>query len=121
MSEVIEHVANPESLIREGWAVCKESLWVTFPNIAYFPHRLRLLFARFPVQWTVFPGEHLRFWSVTDFLFWIRDLDLPGPLLRPSNGLTFLALHRLWPNLFANQIVVRVKKEAVAIVEKSEA
>jgi len=107
MSEVVEHVADAEQFVLDAWAVTRRSLWVTFPNIAYFPHRLRLLAGNFPAQWVVFPGEHLRFWSIPDFTAWLSSLSLPAPRIVASNGLTVLRLHRAWPNLFANQIVAR--------------
>ena len=107
LSEVVEHVADAERFVADAWAVTRRSLWVTFPNIAYFPHRLRLLCGKFPVQWVVFPGEHLRFWSIPDFAAWLSSLSLPAPRIVASNGLTVLRLHRAWPNLFGNQIVVR--------------
>lgn len=110
MSEVIEHVADAEGLLRQAWALTGGTLWLTFPNIAYFSHRLRLLFGRFPVQWAVFPGEHVRFWSLPDFREWLTGLGLPQAAILPSNGVTVLGLHRWWPNLFANQIVVRVDR-----------
>lgn len=110
MSEVVEHVADAETLVRTAWDLAGRALWLTFPNIAYFPHRLRLLAGRFPVQWVVFPGEHLRYWSVPDFREWLVGLGLPQPQMLPSNGVTFLALHRKWPNLLANQIVVRIDR-----------
>jgi methionine biosynthesis protein MetW len=112
MSEVLEHVQDPENFVRRGWDVARQSLWLTFPNIAYFSHRLRLAAGKFPVQWVVFPGEHLRFWSVTDFRQWLRRLGLPEAQIYPSNGVTVFGLHRLWPNLFANQIVVRLDRSA---------
>jgi methionine biosynthesis protein MetW len=107
MSEVVEHVADAERFVLDAWSLARRSLWVTFPNIAYFPHRLRLLSGKFPVQWVVFPGEHLRFWSVPDFTAWLASLSLPPPHVRASNGLTLAGLDRAWPNLFGNQIVVR--------------
>jgi len=85
----------------------RHSLWLTFPNIAYFPHRLRLLSGKFPVQWVVFPGEHLRFWSVPGFAAWLASLSVPALDVIASNGLTVARLHRVWPNLFGNQMVVR--------------
>jgi methionine biosynthesis protein MetW len=111
MSEVVEHVADAERLLREGWRLTKRTLWVTFPNIGYFPHRLRLLTGRFPVQWVVFPAEHLRFWTVPDFRDWLRGLGLPAAQFTPSNGLAVGGLHRLWPNLLANQMVARIDRE----------
>ena len=107
MSEVVEHVADAEQFVLDAWALTRKTLWVTFPNIAYFPHRLRLLAGKAPVQWAVFPGEHLRFWSVPDFRAWITSLSLPPPAMVASNGFTLARLHRLWPNLFGSQIVVR--------------
>lgn len=110
LSEVIEHVPEAEQTLVAAWALTRQSLWVTFPNIAYFPHRLRLLSGKFPIQWTVFPGEHLRFWSIPDFRAWLASLSLPPPSIVASNGLTIARLHRVWPNLFGNQIVVRCNR-----------
>lgn len=107
MSEVVEHVADAERFVADAWTLTRKTLWLTFPNIAYFPHRLRLAAGKFPVQWVVFPGEHLRFWSVPDFRAWVTSLSLPSPAMIPSNGFTCARLHRIWPNLFGNQIVVR--------------
>jgi methionine biosynthesis protein MetW len=106
LSEVIEHVQNAEDLVRAGWQLSRLALWLTFPNIAYLPHRLRLLFGRFPKQWVHYPGEHVRYWSLSDFRDWLRALGFPEANVRPSNGLSVLGFHRLWPNLAANQIVV---------------
>lgn len=107
LTEVIEHVADAEGLLTQVWSHTRRSLWVTFPNIAYFPHRWRLALGRFPVQWVLFPGEHLRYWSLPDFREWSVGLGLPVPRELPSNGIVFANLHRLWPNLLANQIVMR--------------
>lgn len=114
MSEVVEHVSDAERFVLDGWRLTRGTLWVTFPNIGYFPHRLRLMTGRFPVQWVVFPGEHLRFWTLPDFRDWIDGLCLPRPTFTASNGLTVFGIHRVWPNLFANQIVVRIDREHTA-------
>lgn len=107
LTEVVEHVADAEGLLRHVWLHTRRCLWVSFPNIAYFPHRWRLALGRFPVQWVVFPGEHLRFWSLPDFVEWAVGSGLPVPTVLPSNGIVFGNLHRAWPNLLANQIVMR--------------
>jgi len=107
LTEVIEHVADAEGLLAQVWSHTDRCLWVTFPNIAYFPHRWRLALGRFPIQWVLFPGEHLRFWSLPDFREWAVGAGLPEPAVLPSNGLVLGNLHRVWPNLFANQIVMR--------------
>jgi len=112
-SEVVEHIPHPEEFIQKAWTLAEKSLLVTIPNIAYWPHRVRLLCGRFPVQWVHHPGEHLRFWSISDFSDWLYKLDLPGVTRMtyfPSNGFTALNLYQLWPNLFCNQVVVRIDK-----------
>ena len=104
ISEVLEHVSEPERLLRQVQPHIRERLILTFPNIAYMPHRLRLLFGRFPVQWGWHPGEHLRFWSLSDFGWWLDQLGYEVMAIRASNGIRGLA--RIWPSLFGNQIVV---------------
>jgi methionine biosynthesis protein MetW len=110
ISEVLEHLVDSEQYVTQGWSLASKTLWLTFPNIAYFPHRFRLLAGHFPVQWAVFPTEHLRFWSVPDFYFWLKQLGMKGAKMYASNGLTVFGLHKLWPNLLANQIVVQLEK-----------
>ena len=114
MSEVIEHVTNPEELVQTAWSLTSASLLVTIPNIGYWPHRLRLLFGRFPVQWVHHPGEHVRYWTIRDFSDWLDELILKEKVntrLYPSNGITALNSHRIWPNLFCNQAVIEIRKQ----------
>ena len=110
ISEVLEHLLDSEDFVTRGWKLAGKTLWLTFPNIAYFPHRLRLLAGRFPVQWVVFPAEHVRFWSVYDFSFWLKQCGMVGAKMYASNGFTIFGLHRVWPNLLGNQIVVQLNK-----------
>ncbi len=104
ISEVLEHLAEPERLLAAVHDRIGKRLVLTFPNIAYLPHRLRLLFGRFPVQWGWHPGEHLRFWSLSDFGWWLDELGFDVIAVRASNGIR--GLDRAWPSLFGNQIVV---------------
>lgn len=114
MSEVIEHVENPEEYVVTAYDLAAKQLILTVPNIAYWPHRLRLILGRFPVQWVYHPGEHLRYWSASDFNDWIVDLlkdkKVTGLSFVSSNGITWINAHKRWPNLFGNQIVVIVSK-----------
>ena len=64
--EVLEHLPNPEQLLSTIHPLGKCVL-VTIPNTGYYLQRLRLLFGRFPRQWVLHPGEHLRFWTWRDF------------------------------------------------------
>ena len=104
ISEVLEHLPEPERVIRVVSRHVRKRLILTFPNIGYFPHRLRMLFGRFPVQWGWHPGEHLRFWTLSDYHWWLDELGFDVDEVRASNGIRGLA--RLWPSVFGNQIVV---------------
>ncbi|GAB4575031.1 MAG: hypothetical protein Kow0077_24550 [Anaerolineae bacterium] len=79
MSEIIEHIPDPEALLNR-LRDRATALIVSVPNTGYYQHRLRLLLGRFPLQWVVTPGEHLRFWTVVDFRWWISAGG------RPSSG-----------------------------------
>ena len=103
LSEILEHLANPEEVIAKVRHRFRKALLVSIPNIGYYRHRLRLLFGRFPIQWEWHPAEHLRFWTVVDFVQWISELGLEVVDVRSSNG--FPMLHRHFPNLFGNQVV----------------
>ena len=61
LSEVLEHLTDPEDLLVQLQGYSKKGLLVTLPNTGFWPYRLRLLLGRFPVQWALHPGEHLRF------------------------------------------------------------
>jgi len=114
MSEVLEHLVDAEDYIKLGFKLARKALIISFPNSAYWPFRLRLLFGRFPVQWAYHPCEHLRFWSVTDFKDWIKSQGLQDAKYKvyfyPSNGITIFNLHKMLANLFCRQMVVVIKK-----------
>ncbi len=115
-SEVIEHVADSEHYLKSLFSLTDDALIVTFPNIAFYPHRIRLALAgKAPVQWVQHPGEHLRFWSIPDFGQWVRFVLNPDEIesvrFYPSNGFEFIGLHKAWPNLFANQIVTVIRRK----------
>ncbi|OGO54089.1 MAG: hypothetical protein A2Z32_13145 [Chloroflexi bacterium RBG_16_69_14] len=104
ISEVLEHIAEPERVVTGVRDHVGQRIILTFPNIAFLPHRLRLLFGSFPVQWGWHPGEHLRFWSLSDFAWWLDQLGYDVVSVQASNGIRGLAAVR--PSLFGNQIVV---------------
>jgi len=113
LSEVLEHLPNPEEVINKVRCCFRQAIIASIPNIGYYPHRLRLLLGRFPIQWSLHPAEHLRFWTMVDFSDWIRTFDLEVEAVHSSDG--FLVLHRYWPNLFGNQIVFVITRTASAV------
>lgn len=103
LSEIIEHIPIPEDLLDGLRSHVRRAFIVSVPNTGYIWHRLRLLLGRFPLQWLAHPGEHLRFWTHVDFLWWADWLGYRVRAALPYQGTP--GLKRLWPNLFASGIV----------------
>lgn len=104
LSEVIEHIAEPEILLANLKQSFNNSLIVTIPNTGYLAYRLRLfVFGRFPMQWLHHPAEHLRYWTLKDFKDWSGVLGFKIKKLAASDGIPLLA--DLMPGLFASNIV----------------
>jgi len=111
ISEVLEHLPNPEQLMLKLKGRFRKHLIITIPNTGFAGERLRLLLGRFPKQWGLHPSEHLRFWTVTDFTFWCQQLGL-----RVENyyGLfdefydIKIKLWKYYPKLFSRYILYKV-------------
>jgi methionine biosynthesis protein MetW len=103
LSEILEHIPNPEGLMLKLRERFRRAILISVPNIGYYPYRLRLLRGSFPLQWGLHPGEHLRYWTVSDFLFWAEQLGFKVEKAIASDGFPYLA--RWWPNLLGKQVV----------------
>lgn len=108
MFEVIEHFPNSEHLIKWAARHAKKGMFFSVPNTGFFTHRLRLLMGRFPLQWRVNPSEHLRFWTVKDMKWWLKELGINKYKLKIYEGLPFL--NRIRPSLFGQGIWVFIPK-----------
>lgn len=69
---VIEHLQRPEDLLKLIKGKINKALIVGIPNSGFYHDRLRLMFGKFPMQWTEHPADHLRFWTLRDFKWWIN-------------------------------------------------
>lgn len=108
--EVAEHVIDTEVLMANLKNSFRKGLYVSTPNLGYLAHRLRMVFGRFPVTYISDPREHLRYWSVKDFLHWSRNMGFNRPDvlgLRGKPGI--FGLPAKWPSLFASEVVYRFK------------
>lgn len=116
VSEVLEHIADPEAVLirlrRDGI----RRLIITVPNTGYVEHRLRLLVGRFPVQWLLHPGEHLRFWTISDFHATASATGFTVHRVVPALG--WFPLARFWPALFASQVVYELVPAAHSSIPK---
>jgi len=110
ISEVLEHISNPEDLIEKVRGNFTKGLILSLPNIGHYMFRLRLLFGHFPIQWAYHPAEHLRFWTISDFKLWLGRLGLETAVFNPHSG--FPLLHSLWPNLFCDSAVFLVREKS---------
>ena len=108
ISEVLEHIAIPEEVLLNLKEKFSKSLIVTVPNTGAINERLRLLFGRFPKQWVFHPGEHLRFWTVTDFMVMVTQL---GFNVQNHQGLydpyynSPIKLWKRYPKLFSRYVL----------------
>ncbi len=109
MSEIIEHIPEPETLLN-ALRPHTDRLIVSIPNTGYYQHRLRLLLGKFPLQWVVSPGEHLRFWTLADFRWWARQMGFRIVHEEAYEGTP--ALRRVWPALFGQAMVYVLEDDA---------
>jgi methionine biosynthesis protein MetW len=109
ISELLEHIPNPEDLILGIKNNFTTNLLISIPNVGYFKHRLRFCIGgRFPIQWRYHPAEHLRYWTTKDFKKWCIQLGFVVKNMIPSNGIPILK--NILPNLFSNQVVFVLQK-----------
>lgn len=107
--EVLEHMQNPEAFLRSMEAKARKSVLFSIPNTGYFAYRLRLLMGRAPMQWRTHPGEHLRYWTRKDLVWWLDSLGYgKRSTIRIYEGLPIL--NRIRGSLFGMGFVVRIDK-----------
>lgn len=106
--ELLEHLPNPEKVLVNLLPKCQKSFFFSVPNTGFISHRLRLLFGRFPLQWRNHPGEHLRFWTLKDMHWWLKELNLPYQYqVHCYEG--FPILNKIFPGIFSKGILVQIK------------
>jgi methionine biosynthesis protein MetW len=107
--EVLEHIPNPEKFLNMISKKAKKAIFFSFPNSGYISFRLRLLFGAFPMQWTIHPGEHLRFWTYRDLTWWLKELNIKvKSTIFVYEGVPFL--NKIWKGLFGAGFIIEVKK-----------
>lgn len=108
--EVLEHMPNPELFLTNLMSNARKSIFFSIPNSGYFPYRIRLLLGSFPMQWISHPGEHLRFWTYSDLVWWLKQLTISeSSRIVGYEGIP--VLNRLLPSLFSEAFIVKVELE----------
>ncbi|MBI5671086.1 MAG: methyltransferase domain-containing protein [Chloroflexi bacterium] len=113
LSEIIEHLPDPERLLNDLRPYARQGIIVSIPNTGFYQHRLRLVLGRFPLQWVVTPGEHLRFWTRADFHWWARQLRFRIAAEVPYEGTPLLK--NIWRGLFAAGFVYLLSDASNAV------
>lgn len=103
IADCLEHLPNPEDLLRQFAGNFNKAVLISIPNSCYWRYRLRVMRGSFMVQWVAHPGEHLRFWSISDMHWWLNQLGFEARQTYPTWGIPFLK--RLWPSMFAQNVV----------------
>lgn len=106
--EILEHMPEPEVLVMNMKQKARKGLIFSFPNTGYYIHRIRLLFGRFPLQWVMYPGEHLRFWTVNDVVWWVGSLGFRLDRLVLYEGIPLL--NQIFPRLFSQGIIIYISE-----------
>ena len=114
LSEVLEHLSDPEKVITAIRENFSKSIFISVPNAGFFAHRLRLLFGRFPqVLIQQHTKEHLRFWTVKDFIYWSNFLGFKVDRVTVSVGLgikPLAFLEKMLPGLFGCQLIYQLSR-----------
>jgi 2-polyprenyl-3-methyl-5-hydroxy-6-metoxy-1,4-benzoquinol methylase len=106
--EVLEHMADPEAMLRRILPKARKKVIVSIPNTGFFPYRFRLLLGSFPVQWRIHPGEHLRYWTLGDFRWWLGQLGLEGcSRVEAYKGVP--VLNKILPGLFGMGLICEIR------------
>ena len=140
-ADVIEHVPEPAALLAEIRQLMRPSgvLLVSVPNFAHWYPRLRIMAGRFDYDRRgILDRGHLRFftrrslrrvaeesgWRVDDTAF----VGVPLATLAPRRprwsvalGMVDRVLVRLWPNLFAYQLLFRLSPDPRVSAESDTA
>ncbi len=104
--EILEHMPEPEVLIMNLKDKARMSMIFSFPNTGYYTYRLRMLLGRFPLQWLLYPGEHLRFWTVTDVKWWLKSLGFVCQKIVLYEGVP--GLKNIFPSVFGQGIIIQI-------------
>ena len=99
LMEVLEHLKNPEKVIKESLKIAKEGVIITLPNIGFLRWRVQLMLGYFPRQ----SYTHLHFWTINDFKIFLKIVAPEAKILDFKYISLPTPLAKLSPNLFAWQ------------------
>jgi len=113
LSEILEHIQEPEKIMRIIKNRFNKNVIITIPNSGFILHRLRLLFGKFPVVVIVYHvKEHIRFWTHSDFRYWCKHLGYKVISCQSSGGINGLKfdLSKISLSLFAYGLLYQITR-----------
>lgn len=114
ITEVLEHIQDPETLISLVKKYADKAVFVSIPNSGFFIHRLRLMSGRFPlVSIQQHIKEHIRFWTLKDFKYWAgyHGYQVDKVIVASWEQNIIAKIARFWPALLANQLIYKISAE----------
>lgn len=111
---MLEHIAEAEATFRSLKAVCRDTLFVSAPNIGCLRCRVRLaVFGKFPLTvCNVHVKEHLRHWTIRDFRCWMQKENMRIIRIEGQSGLR--GFYRWFPGLFAHGLAYILRHQEPA-------
>ena len=118
MLDLLEHLYNPEFLLKEAYRVSKKNIIIGVPNFSSFPARIQMLFGKIPENNR--PKKGHIFWFNYDILKSIlkkaklRVVQMKSNTFFESIPLISIItkiLTKLIPNIFSLSFVVLVEKK----------
>lgn len=118
--DVLEHLYNPEGLLKEASRVSKGSIIIGVPNFNSLPARLQVFLGLVPENNRPKKGHIYWFnYSVLEKMvlesnFILKELHVNSIMEnRFLIGKLFKFLAKIWPSLFALSFVVKLEKESI--------
>lgn len=115
--DVLEHLYNPENLLREANRVSKRFVIIGVPNFNSLPARLQVFLGAVPENNRPNKG-HIYWFNYSILEKMVRESNLVIKELRVNTimedsflaGYLFKSLAKIWPSLFALSFVIRLEK-----------
>lgn len=115
ITEVLEHIQDAETVIETLRKHVNKAIFVSIPNAGFFVGRIRFLMGRFPlVMIQQHVKEHIRFWTLKDFLYWAdyHGFKVDKVIVSSGLGVKYLSFLEKWrPSLFADQLIYKISKK----------